>query len=106
VTWGIVEGFIKWQLQQGYSIGSINVRLSTVKTYCRLATQAGTIDPTEYALIRSVTGYAYKEGLNIDQTRDTTRLGSKKSEAVSLTPAQIRDLKKQPIPHKVDAMRY
>jgi integrase len=43
-----------------------------------------------------VTGYAYKEGLNVDKTRDTIRVGSKKSEPVLLTPAQIKDLKKQP----------
>jgi hypothetical protein len=32
ITWGIVEAFKAWQLQQGYAIGSINGRLSTVRT--------------------------------------------------------------------------
>lgn len=40
VTWGLVEGFVKWQLRRGYSVGSVNVRLSTVKTYCKLALKA------------------------------------------------------------------
>jgi hypothetical protein len=30
ITWGLVESFVKWQLHQGYSVGSVNVRLSTV----------------------------------------------------------------------------
>ena len=34
---GLVEGFVIWQRQQGYAIGSINMRVSTVKLYCKLA---------------------------------------------------------------------
>ncbi len=96
VTWGLVEGFVKWQLQQGFAVGSINVRLSTVKTYAQLATKAGCIDPAEYAMIRSVSGYGFKEGLRIDETRETTRTGAKKSKSVVLSSAQMKDLKKQP----------
>src|SRR5947209_11964111 len=40
MSWGLVAGFIEWQLQQGYAIGSAHVRLSTVKLYCQLALQA------------------------------------------------------------------
>src|SRR5438445_12866437 len=29
VTWGLVEAFNRWQLEQGYATGSINVRLAT-----------------------------------------------------------------------------
>ncbi|GAC1355099.1 MAG: hypothetical protein NVSMB38_34960 [Ktedonobacteraceae bacterium] len=34
---GLVEGFVLWQLQRGYAIGSVNMRLSTIKLYCKLA---------------------------------------------------------------------
>jgi hypothetical protein len=34
---GLVEGFVQWQLKQGYAIGSINMRLSTMWLYCKLA---------------------------------------------------------------------
>ena len=61
VTWGLVEAFVKWQLQQGYTISTINVRLSTVKTYARLAMQSGVLDPQEYALMRAVRGYSQSE---------------------------------------------
>ena len=40
VTWGLVEGFVKWLLNQGYSLASINNRLSAVKVYVRLAAKA------------------------------------------------------------------
>ncbi len=40
-----------WLLQQGYALGTINVKLSTVKQYAGLAFQAGAIDPTQHALI-------------------------------------------------------
>src|SRR5260370_32587022 len=34
---GLLEAFIQWQELHGYAIGSINVRLATVKAYCHLA---------------------------------------------------------------------
>src|SRR5947209_7377353 len=40
VTGGLVEGFVRWQVEQGYAIGSINIRLSTIKVYCNLAARA------------------------------------------------------------------
>src|SRR5262245_5202493 len=57
VTWGLVESFKAWQLKQGYAIGSINGRLSTVRTYAKLAAKAGAITAEESILIASVEGY-------------------------------------------------
>ena len=37
VTWGLVKAFVEWMLQEGYAVGSVNVRLSTIRTYARLA---------------------------------------------------------------------
>jgi integrase len=87
---------VQWQLQQGYAIGSINVRLATVKTYCRLALQAGALDHAAYAQIKAVTGYSHREGRNLDQQRPTTRAGHKKATAVPIIPPQARQLKRQP----------
>ncbi len=100
VTWGLVEAFKVWQLQRGYAIGSINGRLSTVRTYARLAAKAGVIPAEESILISSVEGYANKEARNIDAKRRAdgliTRLGAKKAEAV-IIPADIAEaLKQQP----------
>ena len=97
VTWGLVAGFVRWQLQHGYAIGSVNVRLATVKTYCQLALHAGVIDHEAYIRIKAVTGYSHKEGRNIDQSRTVTRAGHKKATAVSITGGQAQQLKQQPM---------
>jgi len=100
ITWGIVEAFKQWMLSEGYALATVNFRLSTVKVYAKLALKAGAIEPQDYALIHAVEGYAHKELENIDQGRQdaghATRRGSKKAEAVSITPAQARQLKAQP----------
>jgi integrase len=93
VTWGLVEGFVKWLLSQGYSIASTNNRLTAVKVYARLAAKAGTISPTEHALIREVRGYGLTEGKRIDEKRPYNRVGHKKEEAVVLTAQQAKLLK-------------
>lgn len=96
VTWGLVQGFVKWQLQAGHAVGSINRRLSTVKTYAKLAAQAGAINAQELALIKTVAGYGQKEGKRINEGRETTRIGHKKAEHISLTDEQAAALKTHP----------
>lgn len=93
VTWGLVEGYVKWLLNQGYSIATVNNRLSAIKVYTRLAAKAGVISPTEQALIREVRGYGATEGKRMDGMRDQTRIGHKKAEALVLTAQQARQLK-------------
>jgi hypothetical protein len=78
VTWGLVEGFVKWLLNQGYSLASVNNRLSAVKVYTRLAAKAGVIPPTEHALIGEVRGYGRTEGKRVDEVRSKVRVGNKK----------------------------
>lgn len=118
VTWGMVAAFVQWQLhwhltppdphnmghgrdvpvatEGGYAIGSVNVRLSTIKTLCKLAAQAGILDAGTLGMIRSVSGYRLAEGRNLDKTREITRVGAKKAAAVSLDRAQAANLKAQP----------
>lgn len=93
VTWGLVEGFVKWLLLQGYSLATVNNRLSAVKVYARLAAKAGVIPPAEAALIREVRGYGATEGKRVDEKRPQTRLGYKKGGAIVLTAEQARMLK-------------
>ncbi len=100
ITWGLLAAWQKWQLRAGYAVDTVNVRLSTVKTYARLALKAGSLKAQEYAMIRAVEGYQHKEAPRIDESRaaagHATRRGAKKAEAVSITPAQARALKDQP----------
>ncbi len=93
VTWGLVEGFVKWLLKQGYTVVTVNNRLSTIKVYVRLATKAGVIPPAEQSLIREVRGYGGREGKRVNTKRPKNRLGHKKAEAIVLTPEQARRLK-------------
>lgn len=96
VTWGLVSRFASWLLGQGYAIGTVNGQLSIVKTYAKLAAQAGAIPAGEYALIRGVTGYRGGEARHIDEGREVTRKGSKKPDPVSLTKDQADKLRAQP----------
>jgi integrase len=96
ITYGLLEAFVRWQLQQGYAIGSINVHLATVKKYCQLAAKAGTIAPDEIALIRLVQGFRQKEGRNADKIREQRRVGTKKAEPVIISFDQAQLLKQQP----------
>lgn len=100
VTHGLVTGFVRWLLGNGYAIGSVNRKLSTVRVYAKLAAQAKVIDATEATLIRGVTGYGGTEGKRQDEKRtaaeQATRTGRKKSQHVPLTLEQARALKTQP----------
>jgi integrase len=100
ITWGLVGGFARWQLAQGYAVSSVNIRLSTVKTYAKLAAQSGSLDITEIALICAVQGYSRAQTKRIDENRESiqtpTRRGNKKVDAVSLTRKQAKSLKTRP----------
>lgn len=91
ITWGLVTAFVNWMLQNGYAVGSVNVRLSTVKMYAKLAFKAGAMDTTQFALIQTVTGYRNREAVNVDKKRAVTRRKQKRT--VSLTDEQVRSLK-------------
>ena len=94
VTWGLVEAFIRWQLTQGYALGSVNVRMATVKAYCGLAAKAGYLAGQELALIKSVEGYRAGEARNVDEKRvQTRRPDAKKALPVSLSPVHAALLK-------------
>jgi len=77
ITFGLVETFKRWQLDQGYAIASINAHISTVKVYAKLAVKAGVLSSEEYAMIKMVSGYRHKEGRNVDAKREVTRVGDK-----------------------------
>ena len=96
VSFGLLEAFVKWQLREGYAVGSVNVRLATVKTFCKLASKAGVIPAESYAMITTVKGLSRKDGHNVDEGREVSRVGAKKAEAVVIGKAQAAQLKAQP----------
>ena len=100
LTHGLIAAFLRWQLDQGYAIGSINVRLATVRRYCGLAHGAGILTAETIALIRTIRGYSGRQARSIDaqrqRTATPTRVGAKKADPHVLTAAQVRRLKQQP----------
>jgi site-specific recombinase XerC len=95
VTWGLIEGFLRWQEQAGYSLASIARALATVRAYAKQATRAGALSPDALKLIETVATPAprSKAGRNTDAQRLKTRLGPKKAIAVELSLEQARTLR-------------
>lgn len=95
-TWGLVEGFKRWMLREGYALATLNRTLATMKSYTRLAAQSGALSAEQATLIAAVKGYGRKQGRNLDAERATTRRSAKKAQAVTLSLAHARALKEQP----------
>ncbi len=99
VSWGLVSAFVKLLLERGYAVSSINRALLSVKSYAKLAFQAGVLDEAQHALIRTVTGYGHKEARHIDEKRAQTRRdfpGAKKAGHTTVSDEQAEMLKQQP----------
>jgi integrase len=96
MSWGLLAGFVQWQLNEGYAVGSINVRLATIRAYCGLAHQAGVLSSEAYRLIQTVKGYGQKQARKVDEKRAVTRRGQKKAGVATLSREQVQHLKQQP----------
>ena len=96
MTHGLLRSFRDWMVDDGYAIGTVNLRLSTVRTRARLAASAGAISAQEQALMALVHGYTFAEGQNVDAQREQTRRGAKKAQPIVISPAQRARLKQQP----------
>lgn len=92
VGMGLLSEFRSWLEKQGLAMGTIGVRLSTIRQYCRLAHKAGYISAEELAMILLVKGYKGKEARNRDEKREQTRKGNKKIVANFLSTEQVKDL--------------
>jgi len=96
ITWGLVQAFQAWLLKQGYSVKTINDRVSTVKVYMTLANQAGIIPDGEILRLQGLKGYTRKEAIDTDTQRTkqgmAIRKGAKKAQAVAITEEQARAL--------------
>ena len=104
ITWGLVAGFVRWLLAEGYAVSTVNITLTTIRVYAARAAQAGTLDPAELTLIKAVRGYGRSEGIHVDESRELTRRSSrrngtranKKAQSVTITSTQAAALKAQP----------
>ena len=96
---GLLLGFRKWVLEQGYAIGTLNQRLAILRQYCTLAHDAGVIPDETYDLLLTVKGYSQKTGRNLDNERKnrgiTTRRSTKKATPTPIKTSQALRLKNQ-----------
>lgn len=95
ISQGLVKAFVRWQLTRGYRIGSLNHCLSTIRTYARLAAEAGFLSQDRYQAITLVHTISKKEGRNIDAEREVTSLGAKKREPTRIGPSHVALIKQQ-----------
>ena len=100
VTWGLVKAFTQYMLQNGYAIGTVNLHLSTIKNFSKLATAAGAMQTETLRLIQLVQGYSRKEAGRIDEKRTgaqiQTRRGYKKADFIALSSVQAAEIKREP----------
>jgi integrase len=89
----LLETFIEWQKLQGYAIGTINVRVATLKAYCHLAYEVGILDIDTHTHIQGVKGIQRKHARNIDARRKISRVGYKKAQAVDIPIELLYKLK-------------
>lgn len=94
---GLLKGFRKWLLEQGFAIGTLNHRLSIIRQYCRLANATGAIADETLELVLGVKGYGGKtrRNLDVDRTRRSvpTRKSTKKATPTPVSKAQALRLK-------------
>ncbi len=95
----LVFGYRAWLRQEGYAIGTINMRLSTIRAYCALAWKVGALSEQDYKLIQTVKSYNMKEGCTIDAARAEQGLPTRKSTKKAM-PAPVSTGKAQRLKHE------
>lgn len=97
-----VQGFQLWLETQSYTMGTINVRLSTIRKYCELLKDAEIITQQELNNIQSVKGKNGRVARNADKDRErlgiATRKGHKKAAATDIDTLQVFQIKKTSTP--------
>lgn len=97
ISFGLVSSFKEWLLAQGYSVGTVNSRLTSVRTLAHLAFEAGHLQVEQATLIAGVKSISRGGGLNLDAGRVAdgvpVRIGAKKAEHTKLSAAQRTKLK-------------
>ena len=97
ISFGLVASFKEWMLAQGYSVGTVNSRLTSVRTLAHLAFEAGHLKVEQATLIAGVKSISRGGGMNLDAARVAdgvpVRVGAKKAEHTKLSPAQRTKLK-------------
>jgi integrase len=96
ISWGLVQAFQQWLIQNGYSMKTVNDRISVVKVYMSLANQAGIIPDGDILKLQGLRAYTQKEAIDTDAKRQAngiaTRKGNKKNTATIISDYQAMAL--------------
>lgn len=111
IEYGHVKAFQQWLLKRSYAIGSVNISVTTVRKYCALAFEAGTITNECLDLIRTVKNISHKRGVNIDRDRKTEGIEPRKEDSKKASPTYVsregvRQLKSIKIDHPKSRRQY
>lgn len=99
ITYGLLETYKLMMLNEGYAIGTINRRLSTIRKYAKLAYKADVMSIEQISKIKFVSGYSKNEASNVDEKREQTRItddegnARKKADSVEIGIADVARLK-------------
>lgn len=97
ITGDQVNGFAQWQLEQGYTQSTSNIRLSTVRSFAKLASQSGLLSQKELSQIRKVNITKRKAQRTESKLPSSYRRGTKKAAPIKLTMDQVQMLMRQPL---------
>lgn len=106
ITYGFVMAFVEWAKQEGYALSTINLHISTIKTYAKLAVRAGAMTVEQFVPIQLIQGYGYSEAMRVDTTRTQTRhsTSTKKSKSNIVARESIERMK-TPVDGTIQAVR-
>ncbi len=90
ITAAHVKGYYERMLAEGYAVSSCNRALYAMRTYARLAMLSGVLSVQTYDRIVAIHGKDDKQAANINEKRETTRIGHKKADPLPV-PADLLD---------------
>lgn len=97
VTHGILRAFQQALIQAGYAMTTINMRMGTIRLFCRMAYRAGVISGEAWAAIDNAERLNGRHKRNIDERREAegipTRIGAKKEAGRYLAKHERQRLK-------------
>ena len=93
VSWGLVEAFRAWALASGAAVSTVNLRLTVIRTYVKLAARAGTVSADAAQMVAGVAGYGRTDARHVDAQRDVVRIGHKAAAPVAISPEHAEALK-------------
>lgn len=106
ITHGFVMAFVEWMKLEGFALTTINLHISTIKTYAKLSVKARAMPVEQFVPIQLIEGYGHTEAMRVDTTREQTRHSSstKKSKS-NIVSREVIERMKTPVDGTIQAVR-